>query len=139
MGRKYKALQGNVIKHFVFLCLSPLQKAMENILENAFSSVLEGHNFKFSHPSAPTMGSLWESLNITYLTVCNSIQQYAQKILGYSTVTILVHDVINLLYYSQGISNSQIFHGKCSFPNFAICRTSQFMFSKYLQSIKIWK
>ena len=50
LGRKYKALQGIVFEHFVFLCLFPSQKIMESILGNAFSSILEGHNFKFCSP-----------------------------------------------------------------------------------------
>ena len=50
MGRKYKALQGIVMEQFVFLCLSPSQKTTESILGNAFSSLLERHNFKFFSP-----------------------------------------------------------------------------------------
>ena len=69
LGRKYKALQGIVIKHFVFLCLSPSQKTMDSIYGNAFSSILQGHNFTFFSPSVPTMGALRESLNMLQ-TVC---------------------------------------------------------------------
>ena len=50
LGRNYKALQGIVIEHFVFLCLSPSQKTMKSLLGNAFSSVLEEHNLKFFSP-----------------------------------------------------------------------------------------
>ena len=50
LGRKHKALQGIVIEHFVFLCLSPSQKRMESTLGNAFFSALEIHNFKFFSP-----------------------------------------------------------------------------------------
>ena len=129
-----RELLSNILFFFVSL---HCRKQWKTPWKMHFPVFKKGTISNFSHPSAPTMGSLWESLNITYLTVCNSIQQYAQKIPGYSTVTILVHDMINLLYYSQGGSNSQIFHGKCNFPNFAICRTSQFMFSEYLQTTKI--
>ena len=73
LGRKYKALQGIVIKHFVFLCLSPLQKAMENTLENAFSSVLEGHNFKFFSPLSTHHGV---TLGVIKYNIFNSMQQY---------------------------------------------------------------
>ena len=50
LGRKYKALQGIAIEDFDVLCLSPSQKKMESISGNAFSSVPEGHNFKFFSP-----------------------------------------------------------------------------------------
>ena len=62
LRRKYKAFQGIVIEHFVFLCLSPSQITIESILGNAFSSVLEGRNFNFF--SAPIMGVLRQSLNM---------------------------------------------------------------------------
>ena len=61
LERKYKALQGIVIKHLAFLRLSPSQKTIESIFGNAFSSILEGHKFKIF---SPTMGALQESLNM---------------------------------------------------------------------------
>ena len=57
LGRKYKGLQGIIIKYFVFLYLSPSQKTMESILGNAFSSVLEGNNFEFFPPLSANHGS----------------------------------------------------------------------------------
>ena len=66
MGRKYKALQGIVIKHFIFLSLSPSQKTMESILGNAFSSTLERHNFKFFSPfSSHHVGTLGVTKYVT--------------------------------------------------------------------------
>ena len=37
----------------------------------------------------------------------------------------------------QGVSYNKKFHGKCKFPNFVDCRTSQFMFPKYLESTEM--
>ena len=57
LGRRYKALQGIAIKHFVFLCLFPLQKTMKIVLGNVFSTFLEGYNLKFFSPLSTNYGS----------------------------------------------------------------------------------
>ena len=81
LGRKYKTLQGIVIENW-FSCLSPSQKTMENILEKAFSSVLEGHNFKFFSPlSTHSMSkkSLGTALIISYFDDWNNYHLYYKE------------------------------------------------------------
>ena len=79
LGRKYKALQGIFVEHFVFLCLSPSWKTMESILGNAFSSILDGHTLKFFSPLSAHHGG---ALGVTKY-VSNSMPK---KIPRYSTV-----------------------------------------------------